>query len=109
MPTKVAPKTLKRRTALVEYEDGRVEEYNLGKPIYEYQVSQLGIDPVTDSTDAGFWTLWFAAGKPGMNGGPLTASTARPLMEAWLESITNTQFDETDPVPPTQRRAASHT
>jgi hypothetical protein len=100
---------LKRRVAFVEYTDGRVEEYNLGKPIYEYQVKKLGIDPATDQTEAGFFTLWFAAGKPGANGSPLTIESATPLLEAWLETIENTDFDEVDAAPPTKRRAASPT
>ena len=100
---------LKRRVAYVEYADGRVEEFNLGKPMYEYQVKKLGIDPAADPTEAGFFTLWFAAGKPGANGGELTADSARPHLEAWLETIENTEFDEVDAAPPTKRRAASST
>jgi hypothetical protein len=108
----VSAQKLARRVAVVEYEDGRIEEYDFGKPIYEYQVSRLGVDLTTDSVDAGFWTLWFAAGKPGADGDDdaLTLETARPKLEAWLTTITNTDFVERRQAPaakPKPRRAAA--
>lgn len=106
---KAEPRTLTRRLALIEYEDGTIEELNLGKPMVEYQVSQLGLDPVDNRSDAGFFGMWIAAGRPGANGHQLTIDTARPLMEAWLERVVNTEIVEEPGVPPTKPRGTSRT
>lgn len=105
--TKPAPKTVRRRTAIVEYADGRVEEYNLGKPIYEYELTQANIG--ADSADFVFWTLWYSAGKPGANGAPLDPEKDRPKMKAWIETLEAYEFPDVEAVPPTTRREASRT
>jgi hypothetical protein len=108
MATKAVPKTVKRRLAIVEYEDGKVEEYNLGKPIYEYEITQAGINAL-ESSDSVFWTLWLAAGKPGANGEPLNAEKDRPKMAAWIATLAAYEFPDAEDVPPTTQRAASRT
>jgi hypothetical protein len=109
MPKDAVPKTLRRRYALIEYEDGRIEKLMIGKPIYEYQINQAGIDPTAPGPDAIFWTLWLAAEKPGANGGPLDEEKDRPHMAAWIASLAAYEFPDVEPVPPTTRPAASRT
>lgn len=108
MPTKEPPKTVRRRTAVVEYEDGKVEEFNLGKPIYEYEITQAGVD-VVNGSDSVFWTLWLAAGKPGANGDPIDVKRDRPVMESWIRTLAAYEFPDPVDVPPTTQRAASRT
>src|SRR6476660_4810671 len=108
MAQKDQAQTVRRRVAIVEYEDGRVEEYNMGKPIYEYQINQAGIDAL-ESADSVFWTLWLAAGKPGANGGPLDSVKDRPKMEEWIATLAAYEVPDAEEVPPTTRRAASRT
>lgn len=105
--TKEPPKTVRRRTAIVEYEDGKVEEFNLGKPIYEYELTQVDIG--AEERDFAFWSLWLAAGKPGANGAPLDPEKDRPKMRAWIASLEAFDFPDVEVVPPTTRRAASRT
>jgi hypothetical protein len=109
MPKTDIPKTLQRRYALVEYEGGKVEKYMIGKPLYEYQINQAGIDTLSQGPDALFWTLWLAAGKPGANGEPLNPVKDRPIMETWLASLEAYEFPDVEPVPPTSLPAASPT
>jgi hypothetical protein len=106
--TKPTPKTVRRRMAIVEYDDGKVEEYNLGKPIYEYELTQCGIDAL-NNPEAIFWLLWQSAGKPGANGEPLDQDRDRPKMKAWIASLEAYEFPDAEDVPPTTPRAASRT
>lgn len=100
---KTEERKLRRRIAVVEYEDGRTEELNVDKPLWEYQTYRLGIDPATDQTEAGFFELWFASGKPGANGHELTLDMARPLVEAWLETVKTWTIRIEESAPPTRR------
>lgn len=109
MPAKeTVPKTLQRRYALIET-SGKVEKIMIGKPIYEYQINQAGIDTISQGPDALFWTLWLAAGKPGGNGAPLNVDRDRPVMEEWLASLDAYEFPDVEPVPPTSPPATSPT
>ena len=100
--TDVEPK----RLVTVTYRDGTSETYDTSSPILLYQVNRLGVRD--DEVDASFFLFWMAAGKPGMNGSPMTIDHARPAMESWLENVTEVGVEEADQSgPPTKQRARS--
>jgi len=100
--TDVEPK----RLVTVTYRDGTSETYDTSSPILLYQVNRLGVRD--DEVDASFFLFWMAAGKPGMNGGPMTIESARPALEAWLENVAEVDVSEVDQSgPPTKQRARS--
>ena len=95
-----------KRHVTVTYRDGTTETYDTSSPMMIYQVNRLGIRD--DEIDASFFLVWMAAGKPGMNGSPMTIDFARPAMEAWLENVAEVEVEETEQSgPPTKRRARS--
>ncbi len=82
-----------RQLVTLTYQDGRTEQYDLSAPRLLYAVNRLGVSE--DEIDASFFMMWMAAGKPGLNGHELTVDNARPALEAWLDTVTATDIQET--------------
>lgn len=98
-----------RRHAVVEYNDGRTEKYEL-KPIHDWQATKFGVDPIEDGVMFGFFLMWAAAGRPHMmNGGaPTTREQAEKHIERWLGDVRDAEIT-LDADPPTRQRAKSRT
>lgn len=95
--------------ATVTYEDGRVEQYDLGKPIHTYRLSRI-VDLQSDELneiEVGFMLAWVAAEQVQTNGKAMTADEARAGMLAWLEGVADLKRDDRPAGPPTKRRARS--
>lgn len=105
MPKTAPAATPERSHATVTYTDGRTETYETGTPRMIYDVNRLGV--MSDDMDAGFFMLWIAAGKPGL-AEPLTPDSARPALEAWLDTVKAVDTDTVDQSgPPTKQPARS--
>lgn len=93
-----------KSSVTITYTDGRVEEYDMTAPRILYTVNRLGV--ADDDLDASFFMFWVAAGKPGLTG-DLSIETARPALEAWLETVAaaDSKVVEQDG-PPTKQPAA---
>ncbi len=99
-----------RQIVTITYTSGTVEQYEMGKPRQLYDVNRLGV--ARDEIEAGFFVVWAAAGKPGLNGHELTIDNARPALEAWLDTVSAVVTEEmpmtgppTKPPKPSRGRA----
>ncbi len=88
-PTSKAPPG---QTATITYKTGETAQYDIGSPRHLYDVNRLGV--AGDDIDAGFFIVWVAAGKPGLNGHDLTIDNARPALEAWLDGVVSVDTQE---------------
>jgi len=94
-----------RGITTVTYIDGTVAQYETATPRMIYDANRLGV--MSDDMDAGFFMLWLAAGRPGL-AGALTIDTARPALEAWLDTVKAVDAEDTEQAgPPTKRLAPS--
>lgn len=90
-----------RQLVTVSFVDGSSEQYDMSAPRLLYDVNRLGIRD--DDIEAGFFMMWTAAGRPGLNGDEFTLDNARPALEAWLDTITATNIQEQEQGPPTKQ------
>jgi hypothetical protein len=100
MATKETPAP-QRQLVTVTFTSGKSEQYDMSAPRLLYDVNRLGVSG--DDIEAGFFMMWVAAGKPGLNGHDLTIDNARPALEAWLDTITATNVQEQPQGPPTKQ------
>ncbi len=82
-----------RQTATITYKTGKVDQFDIGSPRHLYDVNRLGV--AKDEIEAGFFIVWAAAGKPGLNGHDLTLDNARPALEEWLDTVASVETQET--------------
>jgi len=102
MATNAEPGAPPRQLVTVTFTDGKTEQYDMSTPRLLYDVNRLGVSQ--DEIEAGFFMMWVAAGKPGLNGHELTLDNARPALEAWLDTITATDIAEQEQAgPPTKQ------
>lgn len=91
-----------RQLVTVTFIDGTAEQYDMSTPRLLYDVNRLGVSQ--DEIEAGFFMMWVAAGKPGLNGHELTLDNARPALEAWLDTIKATDVaEQVQSGPPTKQ------
>lgn len=107
-----APKKSTVKMSTITFDDGRVEEYDLDRPIYMLEASEiLGIEQAdtTNPIRLMYWLAWIAAGHPGVNGKSSTAD-ARVAAREWLANdVRAIDIPEAPPdtSPPTKPRAGS--
>lgn len=85
-----APKAAKskggRVKSTITFDDGRVEAYDLDRPIYLLEASEvLGLDQddMSNPIRLTYWLAWIACGHPGVENGA-TPDEARAAARAWL-------------------------
>jgi len=93
--------------ATVTYDDGRVETYDLDRPLYLYRLGQVydtgdGDAKRSDAENMriGMLVIWTAAGQPGLNGHSDEAAVLA-AMEDWLGTVA--KIDRQGDGPPTNR------
>lgn len=93
--------------ATVTYDDGRVEKYDLDRPLYLYRLGQVYDtgsegDKRSDAENMriGMLIIWTAAGQPGLNGSSDEAAVLS-AMENWLAGVA--KIERKSDNPPTNR------
>jgi hypothetical protein len=87
-PVPKARKGAGRVMTTVRYDDGRTESYDLDRPIYLLEASELlelGPEDMTNPIRLTYWLAWVAAGHPGVNG-DASADDARAAARDWLRN-----------------------
>ncbi len=81
-----------RRIVTVTYKTGETVQLDLSPPRLAYDANRLGV--ADDEIEAGFFIVWAAAGKPGLNGHDFTIDNARPALESWLDGVASVETEE---------------